>query len=817
MSDEPRPVQEDPWNAAPFPRRDGRPSDSPPAQAQGDAPAVPPFEAASRDEIEDAVAAESAPEPGASSSFDTGGAARRDDDAAAPSWALGGTQAVPGADGGHDEASAQVIASAAQGAVDELAPQLVPAGADPSNESDPPPAERGPERADDAEGPGASPADGADGGRGTEAADAVDPGAAEAGAGDSVSGESPAQRARADLEALRAVLVGPEQAGLRALSRRVVDPIERARDVAEALPAAVSLRTQRDEALARALAPTVESALRTSVQRDPQHLVDAIFPVMGPAIRKAISETLARMLQSLSQALEYGFSLRGWQWRMEAWRTGKSFAEVVLLKTLQFKVEQVFLIHRETGLVLQHLTAESVQGHDADAVAGMLTALQDFVRDSFNAAKGEGLETVKVGSKLVWIEAGPRAVLAAVVAGTPREDLRATLQDALGQVHLHLADPLAGFSGDTRPFAAAQRFLEPCLVQAARADVARRRISPATWVIVALLLLTLVVWGVMRYRAMARWDGFVEALRAQPGVVVAYAGRLEGRRAVVGLRDPLAVDVGALLEAHKLDAGQVLLRLEPYAAMDPLFILRRAEPIMRPPATVKMSMSGSVLVLEGEADHAWIAAARRNVAQIAGVSALRESKLVDRDLLRLESLRREIEATPVRFVFAQTNFAPGQEAVVGRLADKLAQVFAIAGPAGIEALVQVVGHTDGTGAEERNVRLSRDRADRLVTQLVARGVPARAIASVGVGSTQPVAREDNDESREKNRYASVRLVFQEAPLKVDLSATAQPPPLELEEQVSGSLIGPARARLPEGAAAPARGTVGGGGSGGGGR
>ena len=72
---------------------------------------------------------------------------------------------------------------------------------------------------------------------------------------------------------------------------------------------------------------------------------------------------------------------------MTAWRTGKSFAEVVLLNTLVYRVEQVFLIHAQTGLLLQHVVADAVTAQDADMVSGMLTAIRDFARDSFGGTR----------------------------------------------------------------------------------------------------------------------------------------------------------------------------------------------------------------------------------------------------------------------------------------------------------------------------------------------------------------------------------------------------------------------------------------------
>ena len=50
-------------------------------------------------------------------------------------------------------------------------------------------------------------------------------------------------------------------------------------------------------------------------------------------------------------------------------------------------------------------------------VSGLLTALRDFVKNSFRSGDTDDLEALTVGDLSVWIEQGPRAILAAVVRG----------------------------------------------------------------------------------------------------------------------------------------------------------------------------------------------------------------------------------------------------------------------------------------------------------------------------------------------------------------------------------------------------------------
>jgi outer membrane protein OmpA-like peptidoglycan-associated protein len=64
----------------------------------------------------------------------------------------------------------------------------------------------------------------------------------------------------------------------------------------------------------------------------------------------------------------------------------------------------------------------------------------------------------------------------------------------------------------------------------------------------------------------------------------------------------------------------------------------------------------------------------------------------------------------------------------------------------------VVGHTDNVGTIYSNMKLSKDRADAVVNALVIKyGIPAARLKSYGVASLAPVASNDTDEGRAKNR------------------------------------------------------------------
>ena len=69
----------------------------------------------------------------------------------------------------------------------------------------------------------------------------------------------------------------------------------------------------------------------------------------------------------------------------------------------------------------------------------------------------------------------------------------------------------------------------------------------------------------------------------------------------------------------------------------------------------------------------------------------------------------------------------------------------------------LVGHTDDVGADSYNLDLSRRRAAAVANYLISRGVPSARIATSGRGENEPIAPNDNDTNRQKNRRVEVAI------------------------------------------------------------
>ena len=127
----------------------------------------------------------------------------------------------------------------------------------------------------------------------------------------------------------------------------------------------------------------------------------------------------------------------------------------------------------------------------------------------------------------------------------------------------------------------------------------------------------------------------------------------------------------------------------------------------------------------------------------------------------LERQAREIEAIPdaaverredsllvlfpgdIVFAVDSAALSPGAYSRLGSFADTLKRY--------PETEVVVKGHTDSTGSESYNLRLSEERADSVRRYLIGEGVAAHRLTAVGFGEAMSLASNATAAGRQQNR------------------------------------------------------------------
>jgi outer membrane protein OmpA-like peptidoglycan-associated protein len=565
------------------------------------------------------------------------------------------------------------------------------------------------------------------------------------------------------LAALRSLILEEDRAAIAKLQQKFDDPRQFAEAVSSVLADAFTLAGARDEQLAKALAPILELAVQASIRKNPGTLVGILYPLMGSVVRKSIAESLDGTLQRLNQAFKHSFSVQGLRWRLEALRSGSSFADVVLKHTVQFRVEHVFLIHRKTGLLIEHVAAPEVTSQDPQLVSGMLSAIQDFVRDSFEGTDksgGGGIDTLRLGDVLLWCEEGPFAFLAAVIRGNPPETLHAALRETLTNIHDQYRSQLEEFQGDSATLGDLVTPLQRDLQQQERPR--EKQLSPWLWILPLVLLLLVGGWVIQRTIIRLRVDSYVQRLREEPGIVVANAELRNGKWEISGLRDPLAVDPASFLSQSGLNSKRVVGHWESYQALNPAIVMRRLAASLNPPPSVSMSLKGDTVEVTGSVPQYWVERARMLVAALpAGSPKVDLSTLRDVQDPEFIRLRNAIQGHIIAFDSNADRPARGEDATLDAVADEFHQLMRVTRRLGFSARMMISGHADAVGNETANLSLSAARAEVVRSMLKARGIAPELLTVRSAGPLEPLLAPNGKATAAMNRRVTFTVIASE--------------------------------------------------------
>ena len=521
-----------------------------------------------------------------------------------------------------------------------------------------------------------------------------------------------------DMQQLRSLLLQAEIDKISNLEHRLNDHATKVHEISDVLAEAVVMRSGQDNMLNKVFEPIVETSLKASLKKNPNDFINVFFPLIGSTIRRSISESFNSMLGDFSKSLEQSLSMKGIQWRLEAIRSGRPFSEIVMLHTMVYQVDQVFLVHNETGLLLSHVVNEGVTSKDADMISGMLTAIQDFARDSFNSeGDNSSLSSLKMDEYTIYIVRSPLAYIACVVRGTPPGDFLNRVSENLELILVECVDLLDHFKGDSAPFVIANKYLQDCLDQKFVDDdkpvpVWAKRSVIGVGVFLVLLFLA------QQYHSY-RMNKGVDLLRKEPGMLVVDVKDSWGFSPwrVVALQDELARPLAQMLEENGFDTDDIDIHSIPFVSHEPNIIRLRVIKKVLPPKGVEVSYKDGVLFFSGTADMNWILQARQTALATPGVLSVDTSGLHDPRAEELTDLIHAVETAVIRFPIGGDVPIPSDQRALNKAIADLVSLERLARNMGLAVNLTIYGQADATGSDKRNYEISQSRAKMIASKL----------------------------------------------------------------------------------------------------
>ena len=210
-----------------------------------------------------------------------------------------------------------------------------------------------------------------------------------------------------------------------------------------------AIRDSRDD-MAEALGPVMGEAIRVQIRDSRKDMIEALYPVIGETVQRAIGEFAKELQRNVDARLRRSVGPRGFLRTFFARLRGIPASQLALRDALPFSVREIFLIQHGSGLLLAHFHPGEDEYPDTDLISAMLTAIRDFVHDSFGKGGAENeLDEVQYGDQRIIIQSGRFAYLAVVITGVEPEGLRARMHSLLAELQLKYGAFFKRYDGNT--------------------------------------------------------------------------------------------------------------------------------------------------------------------------------------------------------------------------------------------------------------------------------------------------------------------------------------------------------------------------------
>ncbi len=525
------------------------------------------------------------------------------------------------------------------------------------------------------------------------------------------------------LEALRKILLQEDELKLQQLEMellRLKKQISDKEALIESLDPVIADLLERKIAsskqeMAAALAPVMSDAISHQIAEAKDDVVDALYPIIGKTIRKSVAEAMKKLVESINQRIEQTLRRSLFKKRLQAKITGVPESELVLKDSLPFKIEQIFLIHKDSGLLLSHVAASNAAAKvDEELISGMLTAIRNFVIEAFSTDHKQDLNAIQYGDLSIIVEPASYFYLALVTSGIEPAGLKDDIQQLNRKIHNRFYRSLRYFDGDITQFGEMPRLLahfiqkyEALSPQQRESKPLRRRLNWG-WLTLVVLIAAVIVAGV---------------LLVKPAKHPSLTG-------------PIEVD-------SSLRPQDVIERVERKIAQHPE--LRDAKP--------KLVFDAGVIVIEGTAPSQKI---KRELGFL--VSEVSQAKVIVNNMEIDAFMSQAVQRMKDYLAQCYIHFPANQAIISDHYRSRLDSIVTMMNAIPDVRLI-VKGYSDNSATHDYNLRLSQQRAQQVAEYLMQHGLDSARIGVEFYGEADPIAGNDTEMGRAKNRRVAFDVVL----------------------------------------------------------
>lgn len=215
--------------------------------------------------------------------------------------------------------------------------------------------------------------------------------------------------------------------------------------------AKIITQTSQDspDALSESLQSVIAPAIGQEIENNKEVMIDSLYPIMGGMISKYVSQALKEMMESINEKIEDGLSVEKYKRKIKSKITGVSEIELLLEESADARISSLFVIHKESGLLIAEGHIADKEIGDPHMVASMASAIKDFINDWIqNNESNNEVQILSYANETLYIESAGSVYLVAFLDKEPDSELRAKINDLFASLVSKYATFFQKFDGD---------------------------------------------------------------------------------------------------------------------------------------------------------------------------------------------------------------------------------------------------------------------------------------------------------------------------------------------------------------------------------
>lgn len=178
-------------------------------------------------------------------------------------------------------------------------------------------------------------------------------------------------------------------------------------------------------------------------------MIDALYPIMGGMISKYVTQAIKELMQSINNKIEDGLSFDRYKRKAKAKITGVSESELLLEESSDALITSMFVIHKETSLLIAEAHLKNKKIDDPHIVASMASAIKDFINDWKQSSEFQNeVQILSYGNSSLYIESAGSVYVIAFLDAEPDYEQRGEINHFFASIVEEYSGFFQNFTGD---------------------------------------------------------------------------------------------------------------------------------------------------------------------------------------------------------------------------------------------------------------------------------------------------------------------------------------------------------------------------------